>query len=301
MSSYNPTALLPAIKLALVRAMVAQPRNPIGKICMFEQSSRRAETYAFAGEAPALRDITGDETTIYDAMSDASFAVTNRLWKAGLALERQLIEDDESGIIRRRISQMAQVAANHAERLTMAAIIANATGYDGVAMISDSHPARNLAPVQDNNLAGTGTSVAQIQTDISTALGALRRFRGENGEPLGEMMTSVTVLHPVELEPAVRDAVLPGVVSNTTNNRFGELQINLWPSARLTDLTDIYVINSSDPNDLPVLLQERMPISVESLLDGDDSMDKEIFKYATRWRGHATTGKWQKIVRIVNA
>lgn len=228
-----------------------------------------------------------------------TYTLSNEIWKAGIAIKRRDFDDDQVGGIQKRISQLAQVSAGHVNRLIVAALTANGTCYDGVTFFNDAHPARGQqTATQDNSLASSGVTVANIQADVMLAIQAMLAFVAENGEPFDDSLGSITILTAPQLLGAMTDAVFGQLISNTSNVRFGGMGINIIPSARITTATQFFVCNSGNPEDLPIIIQERDPLEVRAQLDGDAAFDNETYKFQTRWRGASGYGHWQRAVRV---
>jgi phage major head subunit gpT-like protein len=70
----------------------------------------------------------------------------------------------------------------HPEKLMINLLTGGTSGlaYDGVAFFSDATGARTI----DNLLAGSGTTLAQLETDLNAALTAMAKFKDDQGESL---------------------------------------------------------------------------------------------------------------------
>lgn len=302
---YTPAALAKGIKGMLLRAMLTEKSNLLGRIAMLEPSDSDKEDYVWLGEAPRMRQLDGDDEIIYDGISDTTYSLTNQTWKSGLTIKRQHLDDGKINAIQKRITQLAQVGKQHINRLIIDALLngTTTTCYDGANFFSNTHAARGQqTAAQDNLLAGNGTSVANFQTDVMTAIQTLMGFLAENNEPFDDVVQRVAVVYPVGLHGAMLDAVRGQLISNTSNERFGDVVIDLVPTARLTsDPNDYYVLNAGQKSDLPIVIQQRDALEVRSLTDGDDAFDREVYKYQVRWRGVSGYGHWQRAVKVVNS
>jgi phage major head subunit gpT-like protein len=302
---HAPTALVKGIR-ALLLSNVAAMSGLLGRLSMLQSSDSDEESYGWLGEPPRMREIGDDDQLIYDGMSDAQYDVENKIWAAGLRIPRKHWDDQKGGLIARRVQQLARVAANHVNRLSIQGLIEadTALGYDGVAMVSNSHPARGQqTAAQDNLLGGTGTTTAQIQADIGDAIETILSFIAENGEPYTEEITKVGISYPVAIHRQVLEATKAVMISNTSNVMSdGGFAFDLVPSARLQadDVNDFYVWDASVADDLPIIIQERDGLEVSQKLDGDDAFDNEIYKFKVRWRGNKANGHWQRISKIAN-
>jgi phage major head subunit gpT-like protein len=295
---YAPSALLKGAKGALIKAMLAAARSFLGRVGMFERSESDKEVYPWLGQPPRMRQIGGDDALIYEGMSDTSFELTNQLWASGIRVDRKDIDDQKDQIITRRIQELAKVGINHVNRMIVTAVVANGTGYDGVSLFNDAHPARGQqTATQDNNMAQSATTTAGVQTDIADAIEILGSLLAENNEPISEEITKVGILYPWAIDRQVREATKGILIGNTSNPMVDGFQFDLMPTARLTG-TAFYVVNQTDSSALPIILQERDALELDVKIDGDDAFDNEIYKYKSRWRGVPGPGIWQTGVKV---
>lgn len=300
---YAPTSLVKGIRALLIQQIAAMRGSLLGRIAMLQQSTTDDEDYAWLGEPPRMRQIGEDDALIYDGLSDAQYTVTNQTWKAGLKINRRRFDDQQAGIISRRIQQLAQVGANHVNRMIISSLIdGDVTDcYDGEEFFDNAHPARGQqTATQDNIAASSGTTTSQIQTDVGDAIESLMSIVAENGEPFTEEITKIAIVYPVGIDRQMREATQARLISNTDNLLATSYSIDLIPSSRLAldDAADYYVLDVSDSSDLPLILQERDGLEVDQKLDGDDAFDNEIYKFKVRWRGAPAYGHWQRAIKV---
>lgn len=299
---HAPTALVKGIR-ALLLSNVAAMSGLLGRLSMLQSSDSDEENYGWLGEPPRMRELGDDDQLIYDGLSDTQYDVENKIWAAGLRIPRKHWDDQKGAMIARRVQQLARVAANHVNRLSIQGLIDGdaSNGYDGVPLFSNSHPARGQqTAAQDNLLASSGTTTAQIQTDIGDTIETLLSFVAENGEPYSEEITKVGIAYPVAIHRQVLEATKAVMISNTSNVMPEGFSFDLVPSARLQadDAADFYVWDASVPDDLPIIIQERDGLEVSQKLDGDDAFDNEIYKFKVRWRGNKAFGHWQRAAKV---
>lgn len=104
------------------------------------QSSTRAEEYGWLGQIPQVREWFGDR--VVQAIGQHDYTIKNRDFELTVAVDRNDIEDDRTGIYAPLIENMGQVAATHPDRLVWSLLAAGFTelAYDGAAFFSASHP-----------------------------------------------------------------------------------------------------------------------------------------------------------------
>lgn len=85
-------------------------------------------------------------------------------YEASLTLKRAEIQYDKSGIVNRKISGFLSDQVDALDRISFAALIANATGLDGVALLSASHPYADSKGSNQSNLSTNSLSLANFRT-----------------------------------------------------------------------------------------------------------------------------------------
>lgn len=303
---YAPSSLVKGIRALLIQQIARMRGALLGRIAMLQPSDSDDEDYAWLGEPPRMRQLDDDDGLVFDGMSDALYSVTNQLWAAGLRINRRQFDDQKANVITRRIQQLAQVGANHINRMIISALIDGdaVDCYDGEEFFDNAHPARGQqTATQDNLLAGSGTTTAQVQADVGDAIETLLSFVAENNEPFSEEIFKVAIVYPVGLHRQMLEATRALIIANTSNVLPEGFEFDLVPSARLAadDANDFYVLDTTEPSDLPLILQERDGLEVDQKLDGDDAFDNEIYKFKIRWRGAPAYGHWQRAAKVVNA
>src|SRR5687768_4683728 len=89
--------------------------------------------------------------------------VTLRKWEATFDLPKETVEKDQSGLVGQKVSAFSGRLATMPDKIMWDAILANSiTGYDGQAMLSDSHP--NVNGTTADNLTTSALSFAEFRT-----------------------------------------------------------------------------------------------------------------------------------------
>lgn len=296
-----PSTTLRAAKANFLREARSMPQSQLLDLLAEKESSDGpSEDYVWVGEAPRM-DLLEDELRT-EKLSDAQYSLTNQTYKIGIDIRRKDMEDDRVGGIMKRARQLARVAMRHAERLiiTAAEAATTDTGYDGSAYFANAHADRG-AGTQDNLLAGSGLSTANIQTDLNTAIQTMAGFLAENGEPVNEDgFGRLLLLAPFGLRKPVLEALNASIISNTSNVGFADQTIIPYFSARLSDADDWYLLHL-DGAVKPIIYQERVPLQTEEIGENSEQwVKKELATFAVRWRGVVGYGHWAHAVKTVN-
>jgi phage major head subunit gpT-like protein len=119
----------------------------------------------------------------------------------------------------------------------------SATAYDGSAFFANRS-------VNDNLLAGNGTTLANLDTDLNAALVAMAKFKDDQGEPLN--IRGNLIVCPVALENTFRrlvesraDPTATGGV-DTLNPYAGRLQVISDPRLDADDVNDWYLLATNE-------------------------------------------------------
>lgn len=302
MKTYNPSLWERGIKTALVQARALAEAPLVGKIATLNPSESNTNVYPWIGEAPIMQ-LLKDELQ-QSQLTDARYELTNETYAISIAIGRDDLHDDQIGAQMMRAKEMSRVALNFANRLLTTALTSGTSelGFDGVSYFNDSHPIRGAqTAVQDNLLAGTGATVSAIKTDIGSAIAQLMTWKAENGEPLAGSRSKFAMMVPAALLFAANEAVYAAIISQTSNEAFRGMSIDVMANPRLTDANDWYLFDVSGGT-LPLIYQEARAVSTEMLGPGSDHWVKHeeaIIKCS--WRGVAGYNHPGLAAKVVNS
>lgn len=302
MKTYNPSLWIRGARTALVEAAQISERPLAPVIAKIVPSDGNKESYPWIGEAHAMRLLKDELETV--GLSDALYEITNEKYAIGLEVDQDQLDDDQLGAIMERVTMMGTVALNFPNKLLISALVNGTSlgGYDGVSFFNDAHPIRNLeSATQDNLLAGSGATAANILTDLSAGVAALTKWKGENNEPLSDARSDFVAMCPADLLGAMNVAIHAQLVSNTSNVQNHGLRITPVVSARLTDVNDWYLLDVTSGR-RPLIYQERRRVRPEFLGPGSDywvTKEKALFKFS--WRGNVGYGHHGTALKFVNS
>lgn len=307
--TYNPSMLAKGARATFIDGIMAAPDNWVPRIATYVSSDSADEDYGWIAEPKQMEEAVSGKQLPFQPLSDATYNLANKKYWMGLSVSKDDINDDKVGGLNQRIREMALVANKKPNALLTDALTGGTTAgtmpFSATeAFFSATHAARDgEGGTQSNLLTGTGTSVAQIQADIGSAMAALLGFLGENGEPVNEGFTNVFIMYPVAVMFAFQEALQAAIISSTSNVRFEQFTFDQIPNARLdaTSANDWY-LGIQDVGIRGLVYQDREPVSFEAQ-DGNESdaaFTREEYRYKTRMRGRAGYGRWQKIVKVDN-
>lgn len=218
--------------------------------------------YTWFGTVPQMADVTHGGV-VKHGLPRFNFTITNLEYQAAIEVERAALERDRLNLITPRIGQMAQEAARHPGQLIYNLFETPGNAFDGVAFFANTRTIGDSANI-DNILAGTGTTIAQIQADLAAARSAMRLFQDDKGRPMN-LIGNTIVCHP-DLEQTMFQAlnanqgtinqpVLPAGEPATRQRGYVVIA-----NPYLTDVNDWYLLHIGGPDRRPFIYQtEKRP------------------------------------------
>jgi len=114
--------------------------------------------------------------------------VTLKRWEKSFYLDRMDYQYDRTGKVGRKINQFLSGASFY-DKIATDVLVANGTGYDGVALYSSSHPHGASGATQSNV-----TTSAFSENAVEAAMIAMQSYQDEAGEPLGGGIVADTIM-----------------------------------------------------------------------------------------------------------
>ncbi|WP_157879078.1 Mu-like prophage major head subunit gpT family protein [Pararhodospirillum photometricum] len=87
------------------------------KIATEVPSTTRQQTYAWLGTTTRFREWVGDR--VYQNLGAHQYAIPNKSWENSIEVNRDDIEDDQLGVYRPLVTQLAQDAKTHPDELVL--------------------------------------------------------------------------------------------------------------------------------------------------------------------------------------
>jgi len=261
-------------------------------------STNAAEIYQWLGRVGAMQEWL--DTKNIDELRGFDFTIKNKDWESTIGVDRNSIEDDQLGMYGPRIADLGVRARQHPNKLLSDARKAGVTtlGYDGQFFYDTDH-SEGDSGTQSNKLTGTGTTVAQIRTDIFAAKSQFRKFKDDKGEPFVEEAGNqdfLATIHP-DFEVKFEELNNPGPGSTIPKT-----VIPYEVDPRLTDVNDFYLDYIGLPL-RPFIKQNRKAVDFVSLDDPNASetvfMRKKFF-YGVEGRYNVSYGLYQLSMLTTN-
>lgn len=305
MTVINTGLTIPGLK-----ADFFQRYNDVVKHTYFEQLSTRIksntkkETYAFLGSVPPMRE-WGDGR-LARGMSTESYDITNLKYENTLEIDRDEIDDDQTGQIRIRVSELADRAATHKDSLIAQLLINGATAgfnsYDGVSYFNAAHVSGKSGS-QSNVLSLSGTvdpddpTTAEFSKALKTAISTMLGLVDDQGEPMVLSLDSgLFVVVPPTMMWTALESINSTLVSSTTNVLQGAARVITFPYITATDTFYLLYTGSTVR---PFIFQSRDEVEFTALEnESDEGFRREKYLYGVRARYRMTYGYWQHAIQL---
>lgn len=281
-NSQNLRGIYIAFNTLFTKAFESQ-KPTYDRIATVVPSTTDAETYAWLGDIPGMREWVGDREI--QNLSGSDYTIKNKDFELTVGVPRNSVEDDKIGLYNPSIQMLGESAAMHPDELVYGLLASGFTAkcYDGKAFFATDHDV-------------AGKSVSNKLTDklsadaYKTARAMMLNYKNSKGRSLGLVPDLLVV--PPALEAAARDILVADYVSGTKNTMQGTADIHVEP--RLTSDTAWFLLATKRPIK-PLIYQQRKKakfVSKTNETDDNVFMSKK-FIYGADSRGNAGFGFWQ--------
>lgn len=282
--------------LAMIQFLAARSMSPgIFAAALNAPSDGYDEKYGWIGAMPGVQEWLGalnvKEFTDYD------YAIKNKDWATGVPINQNDLDDDRIGVLKMIPEMLVRRILVHPEKLLISLLTGGTTGlaYDGVAFFSDASGARTI----DNLLAGSGTTLAQLETDLNAALTAMAKFTDDQGEVLN--IKGNMIVCPVALENKFRRLVQSGddptaSVAGVFNPYAGRFTVVADARLDATDVNDWYLL-ATDEVMKPLVLQMRQ--EAEPMME--KTPNTKTWQFSANYRGNVGYGLPHLAIKTVNS
>jgi len=247
----------------------------LAEILLLIPSTVSQELTAALSPAPGLKETVGD--LVIKALAAGKLELVAKLYEAALGIPRDDFADDRIGLHNSRIRDMAIKASWHPHQLLAETLEANPTAVDATALFAGSRE-KSIVGTFDNDLAptmaGTAPTVLEFQAGVKAGIDAVKDFTDAEGD-LVNVAPEFGLLVPNELQWQARACAedqylsVSALVTNEIKGRFTPRSLPFLTSAVTAFL---YVRNSGAK---PLVVQEREPLTTESLGEGSDEWTKQ--------------------------
>lgn len=254
------------------------------KIATVTPSTTDAETYAWLGDIPGMREWVGEREIQNLTASD--YSIKNKDFELTVGVDRNAIEDDKIGLYNPSVQMLGQSAAMHPDELvfTLLASGFSALCYDGKPFFSAEHM------VGKKKVSNMTNAKLTLEAYVA-ARAAMMSLTNSKGRPLN--LVPDTLVVPPALEKEARDILVADFINGTKNTMQGTAKPLVVPQLAGHDAA-WYLLCTSRPIK-PLIYQQRKKAKfVSKTQETDDNvfMSKK-FLYGADSRGNAGFGFWQ--------
>lgn len=297
--AFNPTVLEKGLYARFAQEMMrfqaARDQAPgILGAAMPIQSTGAYEKLGWVGAMPAVQQWLGTRNATQ--FKDYDYTIKNLDWQTAVPINENDLDDDQTGALQMFPQQLAQRIMMHPQILMVDLLINgdSALAYDGVAFFSDVSAPRTI----DNLLAGTGTTLAQLETDLNSALVAMAKFADDQGEPLN--INGSMIVCPKALERQFRRLVQSQFDASASiqgvYNPYSDIQVVASPKLDADDANDWYLLAANEPIK-PLVFQLRK--AAEPTMEKTNHSKEWVF--GADYRGNGGYGLPHLAIKTVNS
>ena len=276
------------------------------------ESVQESETYKMLGQTSPLRKWKGGRHA--KQLKKYSIEITNDLYESTMEFDKRELRQDKTGQIQIRISDQAQRATQHWEKLLSDLINANGTGYDSQNFFDTDH--NESGSNQSNAL--TNSDIAALNVATATAptademasilVEAVAYFHSitdDQGEPANGGASQFTIMcgarpiYSAALQATGLEFISTGA-SNPVRSLTGQ-NITLRPvyNTRLTSASSLFYIFRDDGMTKPFIGQEESGVEVEVLGEGSDyAFNNHAHKFGINANRGVGYGEWKHALKL---
>lgn len=279
-----------ALRREFMRTFDATAPHPLAELAVFVPSTEETENYQSLGDAPEMRE--HKDSSEVEGLPDLDYALQNKQFHAVLEISKHAIDFDKRGHIDMKVADMAKRARMFPGKLISDLILNGATtgynGYDAVSFFNNTHPAKGNRSTIDNILSTAGQTVANLKTDLNSAIAYFLAVKDTQNVPLNDgMPLDLVAVIPAALEAAYREMIGADIISQTTNVNKGRARYIVNARMDATSTTAYYYFNVSG-NRKPFVLQESSPVTTNMTKEDDSDYILNLRKFFTaNWVGNA--------------
>ncbi len=282
-SSQNMRGIYVAFNTLFNKAF-AETSPLVDKVATVTPSTTDAETYAWLGDIPGMREWAGDREI--QNLSNSDYTIKNKDFELTVGVPRNAIEDDKIGLYNPSIQMLGQSAALHPDELVFELLKGGFENncYDGKPFFSTEHL------VGKKKVSNKGTAKLTPESYIA-ARSAVMSITNSKGRPL-KLVPNLLVVPPA-LEGMARKILLADQIDGTTNTMKGTAEPLVVPDLAGAD-SSWYLLCTLKPIK-PLIFQQRQKAKFVSKTDEKDDnvfMSKQ-YLYGADSRGNAGFGFWQ--------
>ncbi len=156
--------------------------------CMITDSTTATERYVWPGQLPRPREYVNGRQI--QELRDFTYNIENSEYELTILLDRNYVEDDQTGLMMQRVRECGEAWAEFKEYQFSTLLTGGASStstYDGTAFYADSRTIGDSAAI-DNNLGGAAATstiptAPELISAINTTKATMLRYQSDKGTP----------------------------------------------------------------------------------------------------------------------
>ncbi|MCK9327252.1 MAG: Mu-like prophage major head subunit gpT family protein [Bacteroidales bacterium] len=214
--------MLPGLR-TIFNKHLKKKKDYVGELYTVEKSTKQAEYNQGTGSLGMMDEwgASNNQVSYEDVNKGYKATYMHKKYSKGLTLERELVEDDQYGEIKKRVRLLTQTVyytrQYYGAQLFNEAFNATFSGPDGVALCSASHP---NSPVDATTQSNAGTGVLNA-TNLEVARTAMKGWKDDKGNLLA--IEPNTLIVP----PSLRKAALV-IADSSGEPDVSDNNVNVW-------------------------------------------------------------------------
>lgn len=261
------------------------------KIAMEVPSTGSENSYKWLDNFPRMRRWIGEKHV--KKLKANAYTVENEDWETTVEVERNVIEDDNLGVVKPQAELAGFSAKQLADEIVYELVNLGFTKkcFDNQYFFDADHPVgkvtvsnKGTAPLVIGTLAGAKASFGAART-------AMRRFKDEDGRPLG-VKPNIFLVPPALEDDANTLMTVDRLEDGKPNPYKGtcEVVVGDW----LESDTAWFLLDTRKPVKPFILQIRKKPVFVSQInMDADDVFTRKVYKFGAEARAAGGYGFWQ--------
>lgn len=302
MLSKNPSLLDQAANRLYVDAMREEaPSSYIPMVATPRTATGRVMTTPIIGSAPKFEIQQQHDELKFSPMLDDVETATMKRYGAGVQIHEDDWEDDQLGAFSERVQEMGREAIALPNALLVAAVVSGETGlsWDGVSFFNATHPAKQDRAAFSNIVTQTGTTAANVRTDVESVIEAFLSMRSLNGRPASTRLNRLCFMAPVAMRAQILEATNPNsMIANTASLAGLGFDYIFDPDMDASHASRFAVFNTSHAVRGLVIWERRAARLVAENQNSGAHFTNGVRRYKGDWRGSVEYGLPERAIFV---
>lgn len=276
-------------------------------ISNYFDSNQESETYAWLGQAPAMREWIGGRNA--KGFRENGLTIRNKKFEATLEVLVDEIRRDKTGQVMVRVRELAQRTNAHWASLITSLIVAAeaAVCYDGQFFFDTDH-AEGDSGTQSNDITydvttPTAPTAGEMERAILNSIQQILTFKDDTGEPMNENARDFLVMVPVPFMSVAASAIGSSIIVDASTSRtnniltlgsVGGFNTRISVNARLP-WTDRFAVFRTDAETKAFIRQEEEGVTMSAVAEGsEEEFKNDKHLYGVKAIRNVGYGYWQR-------